>query len=124
MKERITMSDTGSTVATRKRAADKPKTVARGGGGNGAENLSYEDARVVLAALSGLKQGDSSIRLPLEWTGLQGKISEAFNDVVELNARMAEELARLRQKVGKEGKLKLRAEMSDARGFWRDELVC
>src|SRR5205085_850984 len=37
---------------------------------------------------------------------------------------MAEELARLRQKVGKEGKLKQRVEMGDVRGFWRDQISC
>jgi hypothetical protein len=42
--------------------------------------------------------------------------------VVDLNQRITEELARLAAKVGKEGKLKQRAEMSDARGFWRDQI--
>src|SRR5258706_504297 len=55
---------------------------------------------------------------------MQGKLAETFNEVVDLNQRMAEELSRLRQKVGKEGKLKQRAEMSDVRGFWRDSIHC
>src|ERR1043165_9692435 len=86
--------------------------------------ITQNESRALRDALTALRRGDSSVRLPLEWSGLQGKIAEAFNDVVELNARMAEELARLRQKVGKEGKLKLRAEMSDGRAFWRDEIAC
>lgn len=34
----------------------------------------------LLGALTALKKGDSSVRLPLEWTGLPGKLSECFND--------------------------------------------
>ncbi len=112
-----TMNETGSAVATRRRVRGKgDKTTAAN------TILSPQEARALLAALIALKQGDSSIRLPVEWTGMQGKLAETFNDVVELNERMAEELQRLRQKVGKEGKLKQRAAMSDVRGFWRDQI--
>jgi HAMP domain-containing protein/signal transduction histidine kinase/DNA-binding response OmpR family regulator len=72
----------------------------------------------MLAALVALRKGDASVRLPLHWTGVAGRVADAFNDVVELNAAMAEELARLRQVVGKEGKLKQRASLREARGFW------
>ncbi len=86
--------------------------------------LSPAEARVLLTALTAFKQGDSSVRLPVEWSGMQGKLAETFNEVVELNERMAEELSRLRQIVGKEGKLKQRAEMGDVHGFWRDQIHC
>src|ERR671914_164620 len=75
-----------------------------------------------LTALNALKRGDASARLPLEWTGLAGKVAETFNDVVDLNARMAEELARLSRVVGKEGKLKQRATLGDVKGFWQDAM--
>ena len=58
----------------------------------------------------------------MDWTGVAGKVADAFNDVVEQNAAMAEELARLRQVVGKEGKLKQRASLRDARGFWGESV--
>src|SRR5688572_5188852 len=129
MKGVKTMDETGSAVAARKRVADKSggATRPKGGGGNGSAisgAVALHDAKTILQALTALKQGDSSVRLPIEWTGMQGKVAETFNEVVALNARMAEELARLRQKVGKEGKLKQRAEMSDIRGFWRDQIHC
>ena len=121
MKEAKTMNETGSAVAARKRAQAKAK--APPAPPQLPDNaFNTQELRSLLTALSGLKQGDSSVRLPVEWTGMQGKIAETFNEVVELNARMAEELARLRQKVGKEGKLKQRVEMPDARGFWRDQI--
>src|SRR5258706_7369536 len=112
-----TMNETGSAVATRRRVPEKNAKA------EAADAIfTPQEARTLLAALMALKQGDSSIRLPVEWTGMQGKLAETYNDVVELNERMAEELQRLRQKVGKEGKLKQRAAMSDVRGFWRDQI--
>src|SRR5712671_4629677 len=87
------------------------------------ESISADEIGLLLSALTALKKGDGSARLPLEWTGLHGKLSEAFNAVVDLNDGMAQELARLRQAVGKQGKLKERASVGDVRGFWKDSIV-
>jgi HAMP domain-containing protein len=76
----------------------------------------------LLAALTALRKGDSAVRLPMHWSGVAGKIADVFNDVVEQNENMASELARLRQVVGKEGKLKQRASLGQARGFWADSI--
>src|SRR5262252_5616808 len=81
--------------------------------------VSRNEMLALLAALTALKQGESSVRLPLEWTGLAGKLAAAFNDVVDQNARMADELLRLAKTVGKQGKLRQRATLGDARGFWK-----
>ncbi|HEX3059613.1 MAG TPA: HAMP domain-containing protein, partial [Usitatibacter sp.] len=121
MRDVKTMNETGSAAATRKRAGDKAKTPQPA---LPEMMFTSQEVRALLTALSGLKQGDSTVRLPVEWTGMQGKLAETFNEVVELNARMAGELARMRQKVGKEGKLKQRVEMPDARGFWREQVHC
>ena len=84
--------------------------------------VAERDMTMILAALTALKKGDGSVRLPAEWTGLPGKVAEAFNDVVELNQRMAEELARLSVVVGKEGKVKQRGSLGDVRGFWKSSI--
>src|ERR1700760_3548467 len=78
----------------------------------------------LLAALVALRKGDATVRLPMHWTGVAGRVADAFNDVVEQNAGMAEELSRLRQVVGKEGKLKQRASLREARGFWGESIDC
>ncbi len=78
----------------------------------------------LLAALVQLRKGDPNVRLPIHWSGVAGRVADAFNDVVEQNANMAEELARLRQVVGKEGKLKQRASLREARGFWGESIDC
>ncbi|HSV20441.1 MAG TPA: HAMP domain-containing protein [Casimicrobiaceae bacterium] len=81
-----------------------------------------EEIAVILGALNALKRGDASVRLPAEWPGTLGRVADAFNDVVERNHRMAQELARLSRVVGKEGKLGRRAAIGDVTGFWRDSM--
>ena len=76
------------------------------------------DASQLLAALNAFKKGDFSVRLPEEWTGVAGKIADAFNETVEINERMAAELERLSRAVGKEGKVNQRASLGDVRGSW------
>src|SRR5262245_36163576 len=78
------------------------------------------DASAVLSALHSLKRGDFSVRLPLDWTGVPGKVADAFNDVVELNERMAREFDRLSRVVGKEGKIAQRASLGNVTGAWAD----
>ena len=82
-----------------------------------------EEMNSLLAALTGLLKGDASVRLPLHWSGVSGKVADAFNAVVQQNADMADELIRLRQVVGKEGKLKQRASLQGARGFWGESAM-
>ncbi|MDB5946235.1 MAG: putative histidine kinase, atypical hybrid, partial [Ramlibacter sp.] len=79
-----------------------------------------ERTRVFLSALTDLKKGIATAQLPQDWTGVFGKVADAFNDVVAENVRMSHELSRLSRVVGKEGKLKERAFVPNASGFWRD----
>ncbi|MCI0704582.1 MAG: HAMP domain-containing protein, partial [Planctomycetia bacterium] len=76
----------------------------------------------LLSALTALRQGRTGVRLPPDWTGVAGKVADAFNEVVGQNERMAEELARLSRIVGKEGKLSRRLSLGDVTGFWRDSV--
>src|SRR5688572_23367142 len=82
----------------------------------------HHEMSVLLQALLALKNGQSLVRLPLEWEGMAGKVAAAFNDVVDLNERMTEELSRLQRTVGKEGKLRQRLSIGEVRGFWRDSV--
>ncbi|MEJ7932039.1 response regulator [Ramlibacter sp. AN1015] len=79
-----------------------------------------ERTRAVLQALHKLRKGDAQARLPDDWPGAFGKLADAFNAVVDENLRMSRELARLSRVVGKEGKLKERALLPQAGGFWRE----
>src|SRR2546422_1316220 len=84
--------------------------------------LPADEITVILGALNALKRGDGSVRLPADWTGSLGRVADVFNDVVERNERMAQELERISRVVGKEGKLGKRCAMGDVTGFWRDSI--
>src|SRR3984957_4330624 len=76
----------------------------------------------LLFALRALKKGNFSVRLPIDLEGMDGKIADAFNDVIELNERMSEELERLSKVVGKEGKISERADIGEVSGAWRESV--
>jgi len=76
------------------------------------------DRRHLLEVLTRLKKGDFSVRLASGLQGIDGRIADTFNDVVELNQRMTLELARLSQLVGKEGRISERAALGDIQGSW------
>ncbi|MDI6735260.1 MAG: hypothetical protein QME42_03540, partial [bacterium] len=77
------------------------------------------DTRVLLEALVRLKNGDFTVRLPVDWIGVDGKIADAFNEIVLLNAQVANGLNRISQVVGKEGKISQRMQIGEEKGDWR-----
>jgi HAMP domain-containing protein/CheY-like chemotaxis protein/signal transduction histidine kinase len=74
--------------------------------------------RLLLRALTSVKKGDFSVRMPVEFTGVQGKIADTLNDILDLNERTASEIERISNVVGKEGKLNQRAQVPAAGGQW------
>ena len=109
-------SQRGAHAPQRMRVGPRP---GRNGATPGAA-LNADQTLELLDALLAVKRGNDTARLPLDWPGVAGKVADAFNDVVELNARKRLELARLSRVVGKEGKLKERASLGDVTGFWRE----
>ncbi len=67
------------------------------------------DLQMLLSALTALRKGDFSVRLPATWLGLSGKVGDTFNDVMDQLEGMTNELDRISRVVGKEGKIKQRA---------------
>ena len=65
-----------------------------------------------------MRDGNFTVRLPVAWTGLKGKIADTFNDIIAANERMAMELTRVGQTVGKEGRTRERASFQQSRGAW------
>jgi len=76
------------------------------------------DLSVILAGLQTMRNGDFSVRLPGSWTGLAGKIADTFNSIVAANQQMAQELKRVGQVVGKEGRTRERTRFHESRGAW------
>jgi HAMP domain-containing protein/CheY-like chemotaxis protein/signal transduction histidine kinase len=76
------------------------------------------DLSVILASLQTMRDGDFSVRLPGSWTGLAGKIADTFNSIVAANQQISQELKRVGQVVGKEGRTRERARFHESRGSW------
>src|SRR5712664_2475345 len=67
------------------------------------------DTTELLNALVAFKNGDFSVRLPTDRTGVGGKVYDALNEIFGQNEQMAQEFARISNAVGKEGKITQRA---------------
>ena len=88
-----------------------------------ADSTDTLDRRMLLAALHAVADGDFSVRLPGHWTGLDGKISDRFNEIVASNQQMARELARVGEVVGKQGKTQQRVRFPRAIAAWGEMQV-
>ena len=87
---------------------------------NGKPKVSDEslDLTVILASLQSMRDGDFTVRLPGTWVGLAGKVADTFNEIVSANQHMAQELKRVGQVVGKQGKTRERTRFHESRGAW------
>ncbi|MDP9152474.1 MAG: HAMP domain-containing protein, partial [Myxococcota bacterium] len=81
------------------------------------------EKRTLLAVLTALRKGDFSVRLPIHLDGLDGKIADAFNDVVDLSQKFATELERISRAVGKDGRIHERMSIGEVRGAWAHEVA-
>jgi HAMP domain-containing protein/CheY-like chemotaxis protein/signal transduction histidine kinase len=80
--------------------------------------VSHADLSVILSSLRTMRDGDFSVRLPGNWTGLAGKIADTFNEIVMANQHMAKELRRVGNVVGKEGKTRERMRFDLPKAAW------
>jgi signal transduction histidine kinase/CheY-like chemotaxis protein/HAMP domain-containing protein len=76
------------------------------------------DEATLLTVLSDVKNGNFDVRMPLEWTGIAGKIADTLNDVIAANQSLGAELAKVSRGVGKEGKLSQRVAMTGSGRVW------
>jgi signal transduction histidine kinase/HAMP domain-containing protein len=76
------------------------------------------DARVVLETLARLKEGDFTARMPVEWTGVAGKIADGFNEIAAANQLLETELARISDVVGQQGRLSQRMVVGGSAQSW------
>ncbi len=79
---------------------------------------SSPEMKIILESLRTMRNGDFSVRLPGSWTGLPGKIADTFNDIAASNQHIAQDLERIGQVVGKEGKTRERTRFHESRGAW------
>ncbi len=97
----------GNGKPLRRRAGDVP-----------AKDSLDAHSRLILATIVAFRDGDFSVRLPADWTGIDGQIAEAFNQTIAQEERISKEVTRLSETVGKEGRLKQRMSLPGAVGGW------
>ncbi len=108
----------GSEIAVANGAPGEDQNSERNGSSVLVAEPGSIDLSVILASLQTMKDGDFSVRLPGSWTGLAGKIADTFNFIVSANQQMADELKRVGQVVGKEGRTRERTRFHESRGAW------
>src|SRR5581483_381385 len=69
------------------------------------------DLNNLLYALQAMKVGDFSVRIAGDQLGIEGKIADAFNEIVAANERMAKQLETVGQVVGRDGKTRQRVKL-------------
>ena len=80
------------------------------------------ERRALLRALRALQKGDFTVRMPLDMSGSDGEVAQAFNDVVEMNQSIADELARICRDVGRAGQINQRMRIAAAVGSWASQV--
>jgi signal transduction histidine kinase/DNA-binding response OmpR family regulator/HAMP domain-containing protein len=76
------------------------------------------DPKILLSVLAKVKAGDFQARMPLEWTGVAGKVADGLNDVIIANQALEAELARVSQVVGEQGRLSQRVVLGGSAQSW------
>ena len=77
-----------------------------------------EELRQLLHALQAVRVGDFSVRMSGDQIGIMGKVADTFNEIVAANQRMAQQLERVGQVVGREGKTRQRVRFGFSEGAW------
>ena len=80
------------------------------------------DPKQLLQVLTAVKKGDFSVRLPTVWAGIDGKIADSLNDIVEMMSDSTKEIERVSRMVGREGKLSQRVTSLAPRGSWKSRV--
>ncbi|MDZ4869461.1 MAG: HAMP domain-containing protein, partial [Alphaproteobacteria bacterium] len=65
-----------------------------------------------------MRAGDFTVRMPGDQLGIIGKIADTFNEIVASNERMATQLERVGEVVGREGKTRQRVKFAMSSGAW------
>src|SRR3979490_1267366 len=95
-------------------------TLGRVAKGQSAPNGKPDPLQDLLHALQAMRGGDFSVRMTGDHLGIEGKIADTFNEIVTANQRMAQQLERVGQVVGREGKTRQRVKFDLSSGSWTD----
>src|ERR687883_687159 len=102
------MSVRTSVRPSSKKASPPPAALAKAANGSAAVPF---DLNNLLYALQAMKVGDFSVRMAGDQLGIEGKIADAFNEIVAANERMAKQLEQVGEIVGREGNTRQRLKL-------------
>ena len=80
------------------------------------------NTKLLLQTLAAVKKGDFTLRLPSSWSGIDGKIADTLNEIIEMMSDSTKEMERVSRAVGREGKLSQRVASAAARGSWKSRV--
>src|SRR5258708_5608690 len=95
-------------------------------GSKSSSNLKWElppdesllDDKELLRILMEVRNGNFSVRMPIDEIGVKGKICDTLNEIISLNEAMMREFTKAGNTIGKQGKLTQRIEVPNAKGSW------
>jgi HAMP domain-containing protein/signal transduction histidine kinase/CheY-like chemotaxis protein len=96
----------------------KPKSNGKSNAGNDFDYDDSLDSRELLRLLAEVRNGNFTVRMPIDKLGISGKICDTLNDIISLNERLMLELTKAGNTIGKQGKLTHRIELPNAKGAW------
>jgi HAMP domain-containing protein/signal transduction histidine kinase/CheY-like chemotaxis protein len=77
------------------------------------------DSRELLRLLIEVREGNFSVRMPSDKTGISGKICDTLNSIILLNEMLMDEMTKASNTIGRKGHLNHRVELPKyARGSW------
>ena len=117
----------------RPKSSDAPPHGPHGPKGNGrvrkpervpdwSEESRDAQMRQILSAMEAFRDGNFNVRLPKQWSTTNARLAAAFNQTIAQQQRMSEEVARLTESVGKQGRLRQRITLPGAVGGWAAEV--
>ncbi len=74
----------------------------------------------LLDALQEMRSGNFSVRLPARGQGAAARIAETFNDICAANQRIAQQLEKVGEVVGKQGRTRQRVKFGLSHGAWSE----
>ncbi|HVD99901.1 MAG TPA: HAMP domain-containing protein [Cytophagaceae bacterium] len=83
---------------------------------NGLEAL---DKKELVKVLTEVKNGNFAVRMPIDKVGIDGKICDTLNEIIDLNQKMMLEFTKAGKIIGEQGKLTERISLPKGKGSWQ-----
>ncbi|HEX8334886.1 MAG TPA: hypothetical protein VF622_19835, partial [Segetibacter sp.] len=105
-----------SATVTKSKKPLLKKPITKNGSGN--PDINYQ--RTLMKVLTEVKNGNFSVRMTSDYDGINGRISETLNEIIDLNEKMMIEFTKAGKIIGKQGKLTERIPLPKGKGSWHN----